>query len=54
MSQSVLDPNTLKRELAPLNVVKDHNQKNLLTLDAMPAVSHNGIKQINALDWLLE
>ena len=54
VSQSVLDPNALKRELAPLNAVKDHNPKYLLTLDAMPAVSHNGIKQINALDWLLE
>ena len=54
VSQSVLDPNTLKRELAPLNAVKDHNPKYLLTLDVMPAVSYNGIKQINALDWLLE
>lgn len=49
MSQSVLDPNTLERELASLNAVKDHNPKYLLTLDAMPAVSHNGIKQIKRI-----
>jgi predicted AAA+ superfamily ATPase len=44
---------TLKRELAPLKSIKDHNPKYLLTMDYTPPVSHNGIKQINALDWLL-
>jgi hypothetical protein len=51
--ETVLDKKTLKRELASLEAVKDHNPKFLLTLDAVPDVSHNGIKQINALDWLL-
>ncbi|MDR0646122.1 MAG: ATP-binding protein [Elusimicrobiota bacterium] len=53
VSQSVLDPNTLKREIAPLNSVKDHNPKFLLTMD-YTNVNVNGIKQINVLDWLLE
>ena len=53
VSQSVLDKGTLERELAPLDAVKDHNPKYLLTLDAVPSISHNGIRQINALDWLL-
>lgn len=45
--------NTLKRELAPLEAISDHNPKYLLTMDHTPMTSHNGIKQINALDWLL-
>ena len=44
----------LKRELAPLEAIKDHNPKYLLTMDHTPFTSHNGIKQINALDWLLK
>jgi len=45
---------TLERELAPLYAVKDHNPKYLLTMDFEPLTSHNGIKQINALEWLLK
>lgn len=51
---SVLDENTLKRELTPLDSIPDHNPKFLLTMDVLPITSHNGIKQINALDWLLK
>ncbi|MCL2672007.1 MAG: ATP-binding protein [Clostridiales bacterium] len=43
----------LERELAPLNAIRDHNPKFLLTMDFTPKVSHNGIRQINVLDWLL-
>ncbi len=43
----------LERELAPLNAIRDHNPKYLLTMDFTPNASHNGIRQINALDWLL-
>jgi len=54
VSQSVLDPKTLERELSSLLAVPDHNPKYLLTLDQLPANSHNGIKQVNVIDWLLE
>lgn len=47
------DGMTLKRELTPLDAIKDHNPKYLLTMDYGPMVSHNGIKQINVLDWLV-
>jgi predicted AAA+ superfamily ATPase len=47
------DGKTLKRELASLEAIKDHNPKYLLTMDHAPLISHNGIKQINAVDWLL-
>jgi predicted AAA+ superfamily ATPase len=43
----------LERELAPLESIRDHNPKYLLTMDFTPGASHNGIRQINALDWLL-
>ena len=43
----------LARELAPLESIKDHNPKYLITMDFVPLTSHNGIKQINALEWLL-
>ncbi|MBR1778561.1 MAG: ATP-binding protein [Alphaproteobacteria bacterium] len=51
---SVLDEQTLKRELSALESISDHNPKFLITLDPFPVISHNGIKQINALDWLLK
>jgi predicted AAA+ superfamily ATPase len=54
VSLTVRDQNTLERELASLNAVSDHNSKYLLTLDDDPIASHNGIKQINAINWLLE
>lgn len=53
VSQTVLDPNTLKRELSSLEAIKDHNPKYLLTMDYTPLTSYNGIKQVNVLDWLL-
>lgn len=54
VSQTVLDENTLERELKPLMSIKDHNEKFLLTLDEQPLTTHNGIKQINIIDWLLD
>lgn len=53
VAQTVLDETVLNRELKPLNGIKDHNSKFLLTMDNVPLVSHNGIKQINLIDWLL-
>ena len=50
---TVRDNAILKRELKPLNIISDHNPKYLITLDDDPPVSHNGIQQLNALEWLL-
>ncbi|MDO4308651.1 MAG: ATP-binding protein [Eubacteriales bacterium] len=52
VSLSVLDEKTLRRELSSLEAIKDHNPKYLLTMDYTPLTSHNGIKQINVLEWL--
>ena len=54
VAQTVMDESTLKRELSPLDSIKDHNPKYLLTMDYMPLTSYNGIKQINILEWLLK
>lgn len=51
---TVLDNATLQRELKPLQAIKDNYPKTILTLDTMPVTFHNGIKQQNVLDWLLE
>lgn len=50
---SVRDTKTLQRELAPLQALNDSYPKFLITLDNDPTISHNGINQIYALDWLL-
>lgn len=48
------DGKTLERELTPLNAINDHNPKYLLTMDYGPMISHNGIRQLYVLDWLLK
>jgi len=54
VAQTVRGEEILARELSPLNMIHDHNPKYLLTRDYEPAVSYNGIKQVNVLEWLLE
>ena len=54
VAQTVMEEQTLNRELLPLDAIKDHNRKYLLTMDYTPLTSYNGIKQINVLDWLLK
>lgn len=47
------DENTLKRELRPLQAIKDHYPKIILTMDEEPEEQYDGIRRINARDWLL-
>jgi predicted AAA+ superfamily ATPase len=54
VAATVRNPDTLKRELNPLLAVADHRPKYLLTLDDDPDSEYDGIRKINALDWLLE
>jgi len=51
---SVRDEATLKRELAPLQTIRDNHPKFLLTLDRDPPANFDGIKQLNAIDFLLD
>lgn len=50
---SVRDEKTLERELRPLQAIKDHYPKMLLTMDDDPEVHYDGIRRVNARDWLL-
>ena len=54
VSWTVRDEKTLERELLLLDSIADHNPKYLLTMDNDPPVSHNGIRQVFVLDWLLD
>ena len=45
---------TFDRELRPLQNIKDHYEKIVLTLDHMTVGNYDGIKVINLIDWLLE
>ena len=54
VSETVRDEKTLERELKPLDSIRDHNPKYLLTMDIDPETSYNGIRKINVLDWLLD
>lgn len=50
---TVRDEKTLERELRPLMKIRDHYPKFILTLDDDPEVQYEGIRRINARDWLL-
>lgn len=47
-----LEPETLKRELAPLEAIDDNYPKFILSLDAGNGET-KGIKRLNVIDWLL-
>ncbi len=50
---TVRDEKTLERELRPLMAIRDHYPKFILTLDEDPEEQYEGIRRINARDWLL-
>lgn len=50
---SVRDEKTRERELRPLLAIRDHYPKMILTLDDDPEAQYDGIRRINARDWLL-
>ena len=53
VSATVRDEKTLARELRPLQSIKDHYPKFILSLDEDPEANYDGIRKINALDWLI-
>ena len=53
VAETVRGRETLSREISPLNAINDHYPKFLLTRDYEPKKTHNGIKQLNVLEWLL-
>ena len=55
VAASTLDEEVLKRELAPLNNIKDNYPKYLLTLDELfRDMNYDGVQKLNVLKWFLE
>lgn len=55
VAATVLNEETLKRELEPLQKIPDHHPKLLLTLDEIGAgANYDGIRQVNLISWLME
>ncbi|MDR2972261.1 MAG: ATP-binding protein [Bacteroidales bacterium] len=50
---TTINDETLERELASLNAIKDSNPKYLLTMDVDFNPVYNGIRKLNVVDWLL-
>jgi uncharacterized protein len=53
VAATVRDNATLQRELASLRAIDDQYPKFILTLDDDPDADYDGIKRLNAIDWLL-
>lgn len=52
VAYTVRDETVLERELTPFDKIPDHNPKILITLDP-EEVSRRGVRQVNAINWLL-
>jgi len=52
VAYTVKEQKTLERELAPFAKIPDFNERLLITMDYETGTL-NGVKQINAIDWLL-
>lgn len=50
---TVRDEKTLQRELRPLQAIRNHYPKVILTMDEDSKIQYDGIRRINARDWLL-
>ena len=50
---TVREEKTLERELRPLQAIRDHYPKMILTMDDDPEAQYDGIRRVNARDWLL-
>lgn len=53
VAATVREQATLERELKPLQKIADNYPKCILTLDMDPPADYEGIRRLNALDFLL-
>lgn len=53
VTASLIDENTFKREINPLQNISDNYPKTILTLDRFTLGDYEGIEAVNAIDWLL-
>lgn len=54
VTESMTNENTRRRELAPLQKIKDNYEKIVLSLDTGMDTSYDGIKSLNLIDWLID
>lgn len=53
VTAAMTEETTFKRELEPLRHIKDNHPKTVITLDRFTLGNYDGIKVVNAVDWLL-
>ena len=53
VTESMLSPETRKRELRPLQMISDNYEKIILSMDRSYINSYDGIKSLYLIDWLL-
>ena len=54
VTESMTNEDTRRRELAPLQKIKDNYEKIVLSLDTGMDTSYDGIKSRNLIDWLID
>ena len=54
VAETVRGEGVLERELRSLRMTGDDYEKTLITMDLDIGVDHNGIRQVNIVDWLME
>lgn len=54
VTETMVSPETQARELAPLRAVRDNYEKMVITLDTALDTNIDGVKIVNALDFLLD
>lgn len=53
VSASILDPATRKREIEPLGALRTNGDRIIITMDRLGLGNENGIRIVNAVDWLM-
>ena len=54
VTESLQGEEVRKRELAPLEKIRDNYEKIVLSMDIYSGTTYNGIKALNIINWLLE
>ena len=54
VTASMVEESTFEREMAPLKSIADNYPKTIITLDRFTLGNYDGIKVVNAVDWLLD
>ena len=53
VTADMTNESTFKREMKALNAIADNYEKTVITLDKFTQGNYDGIKVVNAIDWLL-